>query len=80
MSLKSVIVIIGVAFIMMQSVHSSSLRISSEENNCICTREYFPLCASNGVTYSNWCLFECDKERNTDLLIKFEGDCDEEYY
>lgn len=45
---------------------------------CICTREYFPICATNGVTYGNKCQFECEKAKNRDLGIKFEGECENE--
>ncbi|XP_017768809.1 PREDICTED: serine protease inhibitor dipetalogastin-like [Nicrophorus vespilloides] len=30
--------------------------------DCPCTREYRPVCATNGVTYANPCLFRCAKK------------------
>lgn len=48
---------------------------SSNANKCICTREYGPICASNGVTYSNGCEFKCAKVENKHLEIQFYGEC-----
>lgn len=47
------------------------------EDNCVCTREYNPICASDGVTYSNPCYYNCEKMKNKDLDMEFYGDCDE---
>lgn len=52
---------------------------SEEEPICICTREYNPLCASNGKTYGNDCLFRCEADtprgQRTNLRILHRGDC-----
>lgn len=55
---------------------ANSASISSGVS-CICTRAYLPICASNDVTYSNNCLFQCEKKKNNDLEIKFYGECNE---
>lgn len=42
---------------------------------CICTREFNPVCASNGKTYGNQCEFECAKRDLKDLEITSQGSC-----
>lgn len=51
----------------------------SQEDPCDrpCSREYRPICASNGRTYNNECLFEIGKCRKTGLLAVKIGRCDE---
>lgn len=52
--------------------------IQSAPSDCFCTREYRPLCASDGVTYGNLCEFNCEFERNAALEISHYGECIEE--
>lgn len=79
MSLKRLVVIIGVACILMYPINSASIESTLEEDTCVCTREYAPVCASDGVTYSNSCNFECERGLNEELTIKFDGECDDDY-
>jgi hypothetical protein len=47
--------------------------IAEENNQCICTKDYNPVCGSNGVTYPNPCQAGCEK------ISEFtEGPCAEE--
>lgn len=74
MTLKVLVAIIAIALAMVRSTQSTT----SEESDyvCICTRVLNPVCASNGVTYANPCIFDCNKSKNQDLYIKFKGNCD----
>lgn len=51
-----------------------------EDPECICTREFRPVCGSNGVTYSNPCLFRCEADtargKRINLQILHHGDCE----
>jgi len=44
--------------------------IVEENNMCICTEDYTPVCGEDGKTYSNACQAGCEK-----VKIKSKGEC-----
>lgn len=59
-------------------VSSSDDESSVEDEPCICTEEYNPVCASNSKTYGNRCFFNCDYRMNKSLFIAHSGECEPE--
>lgn len=57
-----------------------ALSDSDKLNVCLCNRNYNPVCASNGKTYSNKCVFNCYKnehpEEEEDLRIVAPVSCE----
>lgn len=54
---------------------------SHETPVCACARNYMPVCASNGRTYANKCVFDCDNSglgRSAQLRIVANTNCDDQ--
>lgn len=46
---------------------------------CTCTRNYLPICGSNGETYSNQCLLDCARyNTHQDITVVKQGPCEGE--
>jgi hypothetical protein len=61
-----------ILFICLFSLSFGTLQAQNTAD-CICTAEYDPVCSTDGITYGNFCLAECE---NAD--IAFEGSCAEQ--
>lgn len=46
-------------------------------DDCLCTREWMPVCGSDSETYSNKCEFDCEARRNPDLFIVKKSACED---
>ncbi|XP_050516271.1 serine protease inhibitor dipetalogastin-like [Diabrotica virgifera virgifera] len=42
---------------------------------CVCSKNLFPVCGTNGKTYYNPCLLNCDRRHSPRLKIHHEGNC-----
>lgn len=74
MGLNTFIAVFVIAALVLQSINSATFE-SNPNFSCRCSREYSPICASNGISYDNECLFLCEKQTNGELSIKSRGKC-----
>lgn len=72
---------IGMVFVLAQ-LDSAQAECDLADSTCPCPKIYKPICASNGETYNNPCIFECFKKecpeeaRNVEKVS--DGRCDGE--
>ncbi|CAG9772653.1 unnamed protein product [Ceutorhynchus assimilis] len=57
--------------------------VISLEQACMCPKIYMPVCASNGKTYGNKCIFDCEhmkllQANEEGISLVKEYPCDEE--
>ncbi|XP_008209060.1 turripeptide Ici9.2-like [Nasonia vitripennis] len=78
--MKQVVIFVAMLAMLIAFVQGVQVENVGLENcQCISTFEYLPLCASNGVTYSNPSMLECAKKclGRTDLAKVRDGACPE---
>ncbi|XP_034834988.1 serine protease inhibitor dipetalogastin-like [Maniola hyperantus] len=51
------------------------VRETGNEETCLCTLEYDPVCGSDGRTYPNRCAMDCDPENRGNVELLHEGEC-----
>ena len=58
------------------------LKDNDKEKKCetACTREFFPICGSDGKTYFNKCLLKVATCLNPEVELKSHGPCDPEKF
>lgn len=72
---------IAVAVVLLVLHTSHAFNLLADESDCLCPRNYHPVCGTDDRTYSNECVFKCIqaqlRRQNTRLEIKFDGECTE---
>lgn len=66
----SFILVFVVASLLMSSTCNSSNCTEKQKPNCMCTKQYDPVCGCNGKTYGNACEAACASVR-----VEHKGEC-----
>merc|ERR1719259_688010 len=49
------------------------------KEECMCNRAYSPVCGTDGKTYGNECVMECEScKQGTDVTVASQGECPKE--
>lgn len=76
---KKIIVAVALALLVLQS--SFAYDVYEEEAQCMCPRNYSPVCGTDDRTYSNECVFKCIQAKlrrdNIRLELKSNGECED---
>lgn len=74
-------IVIAVALVFMVLQSSFAYDIYEEEADCLCPRNYDPVCGTDNRTYSNECVFKCIqaklRRQNIRLELKSKGECEQ---
>lgn len=55
-------------------------QLKTSSSDCICRKDYIPICGSDGVTYPNPCMMNCAVFKNDELVMSHPGSCDDPDY
>lgn len=74
--IAQIFALITLAAWLMPSINGAA--INNLDATCVCTREFQPICGSDGATYFNNCLFNCATGEDPKLQFDHDGACGEE--
>lgn len=74
--MRSIWIVLGVLAIVLMTTNSVS---AEDEVNCVCNRNFMPVCGSDNKTYSNRCVLHCQMDsaqgRSVGLRMVHKGRC-----
>jgi len=63
------------AFLLLQPDLNEAKSLPAGGPQCICPMIYFPVCGTDGKTYSNECALGCQQRQQAGLSVKHHGKC-----